>query len=479
MMQTTIMARMASAIALSTITPCVLIGASLLPADATVGSNLQTRATVTLSEVAPQGGIEITLTSDDPAQLQFSTTPDGAGAGSITILTKVGFRESPEFWVHGLASDGAVTYTATAPGFSAGTGTVSLSPSAIVITGPYRGAKFPTTTRAQASRIAVYSVRVDSSRKYVEQQVVAGGLSTEVEITSSNPEVGTVTNSKLTIAGGAASAVTDFQPLAPGETSLAVTVPPGFSAPAEMAAVVAVVSTPGIGLTGGVAIGKNLQLGAVVGLGEAAHEGGVSVTLTSNDPSRLLLSASPTDVGSKTISIKIPAGGVNSSFYLQALADSGTASYDAVAPGYVSRTASVMLAPSGVVLMPRPYGPPDEAEVLRKEGGAGTSGFVSSLSDGHTMALVAWMVQLDPATLRGADITVQPLRAGLSVTVDMKISNTAVGKVSSPVTITGGSDHAVTEFKPLRTGTTVISAITPPGFTTSSNSTTVNAIVRE
>jgi hypothetical protein len=191
------------------------------------------------------------------------------------------------------------------------------------------------------------------------------------------------------------------------------------------------------------------------------------------------LSASPTDVGSKTITIKIPAGGVNSSFYLQALTDSGTASYDAVAPGYVSRTASVMLAPSGVVLMPRPYGPPDEAEVLRKEGGAGTSGFVSSLSDGHPMALVAWMVQLDPATLRGADITVQPLRAGLSVTVDMKMSNTAVGKVSSPVTITGGSDHAVTEFKPLRTGTTVISAITPPGFTTSSNSTTVNAIVRE
>jgi hypothetical protein len=475
MMQTT----MASAIALSIMTPCLLIAAGLSPADVGVGSNLQTRATVTLSEVAPQGGLEITLTSDDPARLQFSTTPDGAGAGSITLLTKVGFRESPEFWVHGLAGDGTVTYTATAPGFSAGTGTVSLSPSAIIITGPYRGPKFPTTTRAQVSRIVVYSVRLDSSHKYVEQQVVAGGLSTEVEITSSNPEVGTLTYSKLTIAGGAANAMTDFQPLAPGETSLSLNVPPGFSAPAEWATVVAVVSTPGLGLTGGVAIGKNLQIGAVVGLGEAAQEGGVSLTLTSNDPSRLLLSASPTDVGSKSVTIKIPAGGVNSSFYLQALADSGTASYDAVAPGYVSRTASVMLAPSGVVLMPRPYGPPDEAEVLRKEGGAGTSGFVSSLSDGQTMALVAWMVQLDPATLRGADITVQPLRAGLSVTVDMKMSNTAVGKLGSPVTIIGGSDHAVTEFKPLQTGTTIISAITPRGFTTASNSTTVNAIVRE
>lgn len=472
--------RPASAAALAImIFPPFLFGASLVPDSVAVGSNLQTRATVTLSEPAPPGGLEITLTSDDPAQLQFSATPEGGGTGSITVITKEGFRESPEYWVHGLGLEGTVTYSATGSGFSTGTGIVTLSPSAIIIKGPYRGPKFSTTARSMPSRLIVYSVRLDSSSKYLEQQAVAGGLSIDVEVTNSNPVVGTIAASPLTLAGGVATAITEFQPLAPGETTLAVHVPPGFSTPVEGAALTAAVIIPGIAVTNELAIGKNLQVGGVVGLGDPAPEGGAAITLTSDDPTRLLLSPSETDVGSKSLVITIPAGGFNARFYLQSLADTGRVTYTATAQGYAGRTGTVMLAPSGVVLLPKPYGPPDEAEVLRKEGGAGTSGFVSRLSVGGSMPLVAWMVQLDPITHRGADITVQPLRAGVSVTVELKVSNSAVGKVDSPVTIPGGADHAVAQFTSLQNGTTIISAITPPGFTTASNSTTVSAIVRE
>jgi hypothetical protein len=65
----------------------------------------------------------------------------------------------------------------------------------------------------------------------------------------------------------------------------------------------------------------------------------------------------------------------------------------------------------------------------------------------------------------------------MSVTVDLKSTNSSVGTVASPVIIAPGSDHGVTKFTPLATGSTVISVVTPEGFVESSNDTTLKAIV--
>jgi hypothetical protein len=291
--------------------------------------------------------------------------------------------------------------------------------------------------------------------------------------------VGKITSSQVLIAGGAADATTEFQPVAPGDTVLAVSVPPGFTAPAKFAAITAGVMTPGISIANEIAVGQNLQLAGSVGLGEAAPASGVVVTLTSSSPGRLLLSPKADEVGSETIRVNIPAGGISAPYYLQALAGSGTVTYTASAPGYASRTGTVTLTPSGVVITPRAYGPPDEAEVLRAGGGADSArGFVTNLSGRAAMPLVVWMMQLDPVTKRGADITVQPLRAGLSVKVVLKSSDPGVGTVASPVTLVAGSDHAVTEFSPVKPGSTLISAIAPDGFITPANSPFLPALVR-
>ena len=67
----------------------------------------------------------------------------------------------------------------------------------------------------------------------------------------------------------------------------------------------------------------------------------------------------------------------------------------------------------------------------------------------------------------------------MSITVNVESSNPAAGTVKSPVVIKGGSDIGHSEFVALTKGTTLITAITPSGFTKSTNSTTVEAIVKD
>jgi hypothetical protein len=448
----------------------------LLAPNAAVGSNLEAPAKIKLDEPAPDSGTEITLRSADPKRLRISKTPDKLGTASIVIRARPGNLESQEFWLQALESSGTVTYTAEAQGLSIGAGTVTLSPSGILISGPYRIPKFPTTTGAVPSKIRLYTARLDSSLKFSEEQVVTGGLN--VEVTNSNPLVGRLADSPAVIPAGANSATTQFQPSGEGDVTFAVKAPPGFSVPAEFATVTASVRKPGIVVTDDLFIGQNLEVGGALALGELAPINGLTVTLTSSDPSQLLLSASKTEIGSKSIQIKIPAEGINATYFLQALGNSGEVEYTATAPGFRSRTGVVKLTPSGITLTPYFQGPPDEAQVLKKEVSDGTHGFtMKMMPELPPMKLIAWTAQLDPKTHRSADITVQPLRAGMSLTIPLINSNPTVGNIASEITITGGSEHGSVDFTAASAGTTEISIVTPKNFTMSANSTKVIGVV--
>jgi len=442
---------------------------------------LQAEATVAMYTAAPAGGVVITLTSSDPSRVLLSTIPNAAGLPSITVTASPGFVVSPAFYVQGLANSGIITYTASAPGYASATAKVTLAPSGIVIAGPARvGNPIRTTLGRLASTpplVAVYSAQLDASGNFVVVQPVRGGASITVNVTNSNPEVGTIGASRLTIPSGSLNATTPFDFRTVGETTLSVDVPSGFRLPAQFTTVKALVSAPKLAVTERVYIGANLEIPGAVLLGAPAPDHGVTITLTSADPGRLLLSTSATILGSKSITVTIPAGGTHGTYYMQALADSGSVTYTAEGPGYGSHTGTINLAPSGVVLA-GPSGPPDEAEILRPESPLRPGGFFSSVA-GRNTAVTVFTVYLDPKTHRGADITVQPLRAGLSLTVALKNSDPAVGTASETVTIAGGSDHGDTEFKPLAVGTTVLSAVTPEGFTAASNSTTLKAVVKQ
>lgn len=449
----------------------------LLLTSFTVGANLEVPTTVALSEAAPVEGLVITLTSADPAKVKLATTPDQAGSASITMMARGGFRATPEFYIQGLQGSGSVAYSATATGFKSANGTVKLAPAAIAIGGP-AGANpsFLAVAGSRPTKINVFSVALDDAGNAVPQ-LIAGGLSATVELTTSVPAVGSFTTSKLTIQGGLGTAGTQFLPTTPGQTTLAVSVPAGFAPASKNSTITANVIVPGIGVTENVTIGQNLQVGAAVSLGTRAGQGGVRVTLTSDKPDKLILSNSSTEKGTGSITITIPESGVTSTYFLQALGQSGTVTYTATATGYKTRTGTITLAPSGVVMV-GPLTLP-EGQLLRPaaQGGARQQGFLSSVSAGKPTRLYIHTVQLDPVSHRAADITIQALRAGLSLTVDLKNSNPNVGTIDSRVTIEGGTDHAVTQFVPKSEGPVALSVVTPAGFTEASNDAWLQVIV--
>ena len=458
-----------------------IAGSALTLPSLTVGRNLQTSATITLAEPAPEIGVRFTVTSDDPSRLLLSAAPDQAGSSSISVTVNPNFRASREFWVHGLGDSGSVGYTVNAQGMDTTKGTVTLAPSAIVIIGPFRAPSFPTTPRGEVAKITLVSVALNSSKQVNQEQQVAGGTQVEVSISNSNPEVGKLADSKLRLTGGSSFAETQFQPVAVGNTTMAPVQPKGFTVPEQYAAVSAAVSEPGLGIVGEMFLGKNLQYTGILCLGEPAPPGGLKVTFKSADGSKLLVSPREDQVGSESLTITVPEGKSNANYYLQALGDSGIVTYEASAPKFRSRTARVGLTSSGVIVAYSHYGPPDEAAVLGKGALDDAREFFVSLADAkqHKVPVSVWTAYLDRETGRAADITVQPLRAGATATVVIKSSDPGVASVDSPVTIPSGKNHAMSQLRPQTKGKTVISVSTPSGFATPTNATSAPATVKE
>jgi hypothetical protein len=472
--------RLLSMIAAAGLAPFLLGGATLRAPAFTVGRNLQAAGNLLLPERAPEAGLEVTITSEDPARVTFATAPDQPGAARIVLKAPPRAIATPEFWVHGMSDSGEAAYTIAAPGFDAGKGVVKLAPSAIVIVGPFRLASFSTTPRSPGSKLTIVAALLDSSRKVVEEQQIAGGLKFETAISNSSPEAGVVDPAKVTLAGGVSAVGAYFKPAAVGSTVLATAQPAGFTAPAELASVTAVVDKPGLALTDEFTLGKDLQILGVLCLGEAAPEGGLEVTMTSSDPQKLVLSAHEKELGSGVLKLRVPAGALTAQYYLQALADSGSVTYRAVAEGFRHRVAKIGLAPSGFIVAYAKYGPPDEAAVLRDaaNGHADERRFYASVAAaGGPVQLAVFSAYLDPKTGMAADITVQPLRAGVSARVSLRSSNPAVGTVESPLEIVAGNNRAMAGFQPVAPGETVISIDTPAGFRRPANATAAPATV--
>jgi hypothetical protein len=436
-----------------------VVATTVLPTSATVGQNLETTVRINLGGVAPPAGLTFTVVSSDPTKMVLSATAGTAGSASIDVPVQGGRSSSQSFYVHGLASAGSVSYTATATGFGFGTGEVTLAPSGIVIAGPFgSGNPIITTPAGGPQNLTVSSVVLDGGGNVLATQQVSGAVS--VTVTSSDPAVGTISDSPVVIAAASTSVTTQFLPASNGTTSISVNVPAGFAVPAQFGSVFASISTPGIGLTDGSSIGQNLQIGGTVVLGQAAPAGGLDVTLTSNNPGELLLSTTPTGAGTASITITIPAGSISGTYYLQAAAASGTPTYTGTAPGYSSRTASVVLTPSGVVIV--------------GSGGPGLPFMIVPLAGGPAPVFVT-MAQLDP--ISHGYLCSQQLAGGRTASVTLNNTSPGIGTVPSPALFNGGSEATVVLFTPIALGLTSLQVVTPPGYTAATNNASLTVLV--
>src|SRR5581483_10083193 len=240
--------------------------AGLIVADDTVGNNLETQETVNFQGVAP-AGTQVLVTSNSP-QLKLSTTATGVGANSIAITLSTAASHTPPFFVYGFSNSGTATYTASANGFTAGIGTITMVPSGVVISGPSNigAGGFQTSTISGTTKITVYTAQLDGSGNYLNTQALAGGLNVTVNLSNSNSSVGSLASSSLPITPGTDRTSTTFTPLNVGSTTITAGVPSGFSTPvAADQSVTATVSLPGLTVFNS-SIGQFLENGSTITL---------------------------------------------------------------------------------------------------------------------------------------------------------------------------------------------------------------------
>lgn len=423
-----------------------VISSSLMPENVRVGQNLQTTASVKLSAPAPTGGLTVVVTSGDSKQVLLSASSQTAGSASITLPVQAGRTSTQEFYVQGLGSSGSVTYTATSAGFGSGSGTVSLGPSTFVLNGPFGlGIDFVTTTGAEFPMLTIYPALVQSTGELIEFQQVQGGLSVDVPVSSSVPSVGTIVKSPVKLTGGSGSATTQFRPMAAGSTIIQAETVAGFAATSRLDTITANVRSPGLHVSQSLIIGKSLQSIGTVLLSEPAPPSGLLITLNTNS-NLIRLARSAADAGSNTITFAVQGGETSAIYYVQAFADTGSATYTARAIGFAPITASVTFVPSAFVIT----GPM----------GVGSS-LLAPLSGGDQPVRI-YAVLRNPET--GEFDTAQPLAGGQWLPLTLTNSNPAAGTIPSAVTLSGGADNLVVPFTPLSNAITTVSVVTPPGF---------------
>ncbi len=235
-----------------------VVSSQISPGNVTVGQGLEINTNFML-QGAPLGNTDFLVISKDPTKLLFANDATSAGTASIIVTIPLGLSNSPDYFVHGLGNVGTVGYTvcqsngatpnpqcASNPVFGSADGTVTLSKSGFVLQSPFGqvGGDFFTSTLSGNSNITVLSALLDQSGGFLTTQLLAGGTSAFVNVTSGNTTVGTITTSPVTISGGTNNGVTQFTPKAQGTTLISASTPPGFTTPSQFASLNATVARP-------------------------------------------------------------------------------------------------------------------------------------------------------------------------------------------------------------------------------------------
>jgi hypothetical protein len=421
----------------------------------TVGQNLQLPLTVTLS--SGSSGSPVTISSSNPGVVTLAARPTDAGSGQISITPGLGTTTFQVF-AFGVANSGSSTITAHTANYVDGTSPITAAPSAFVLAGPNGTGGSFTTGPLSATQLTISAVPLDSSGNPGSPQALAGAQSAVVTLSVGTSALGTVAPTSIAFTGGQNNLGAQFNA---GTTAVSSTItanePAGFSTPAGSANVLSVtISVQNLQCTA-VTVGQNFENQTTCALNGPASSDTI-VTLTSNDPTKLLLAVNATDPGSISISRTIRTGGTSTPpFYVYGVGNTGQTSFGATAGG-LTGTGTVTLAKSGFVLI-SPFG---------------LGANFPATAGGAPIGITVQTALLDAS---GNYLDTQAVAGGISASVAVTSSNTSVGTVTSPAVITGANNTATVQFQALSGGTTVLTAVAPGGYTTPASFASVTATV--
>ena len=435
-----------------------------------VGSSLQGQLRLTLGG-SSHGGVTVQVTSSDPTKVKLSPDATTAGTASINIALANG-ESYKDFYMQGVreAASGDVTITATQALFTNGTTTVKL------VQPVFRLYSLDTTTTTLSAddEFYVYAGVLNTAGTGVWfWQTVSAAGPLPVTFTSSNTAVGQI--KKTGASGGSitvelpvnreytsttvASGGVSFDALGAGTTVVAATAP-GFNNAWSEASTTVTVSQPGMTITdpwtGAYRVGSSLQGQLRLTLGGSSH-GGVTVQVTSSDPTKVKLSPDATTAGTASINIALANGESYKDFYMQGVreAASGDVTITATQALFTNGTTTVKL----VQPVFRLYSLDTTTTTLSAD-----DEFYAYAGVLNTAGTSIWFWQPVsaagplPVTFTSSNTAVGQIKktgaSGGSITVEIPVNR----EYSSTTVATGG-----VAFDALGAGTTVVAA-TAPGF---------------
>jgi hypothetical protein len=374
------------------------LGAIVLPSNITVGPNQSAPFPVGLVTGAPPGGVTITLTSGDPSKVTISP--------STVFIADLATTPAIQPQVTGV-NLGSATITGTAPGFNPDTQTVQVT----------------AALGFSPSNLTIGKNVTQNLTLTLSSPAPAGGL--VVGLSSSNPSVATVPGT-VTIPGNGTSVIVPVTGVAPGSATIHASAPPALP---DTTAAVTVVDLGPIGLPPSVAVGLGQSVGLPISLPAPAPPGGVTLTLTSSDPSKVSIVPS-------TIFVASGLGAPATQPQLNGL-NLGQATIGVSGPFY---------------------------------------------SPGTTVALVTASLSFTPSSLTITGLSSQNLTLNLSgsapsggLTVNLSSSNTAVATVPPTVTFAPGTTTANVPVTGVGSGSAVIHASSLPSIPDATANITVQA----
>ena len=324
-----------------------------LPSGAAVGLGQSAAFTVALPLAAPAGGVTVALTSSDSTRVTVTPSTVTVNAGQTTPASQ------PQ--VTGV-NVGSASITASAPGYTSSTAAVQVSASVSFT---------PQNVTINPSSIRDLTLNLSAAAP-------TGGLT--VNLSSSNPAVASVP-ATATFTAGSNSVSVPVTALTPGPAVIHAS---GTNIPDATANVTVTSNSQAITLTNA-SVGKDLEVSVSVSIPNPAPTGGQRITLTSGNPSALLIAGRPGDVGTASLIITIPEGlTAVSGVYLQGLVSTGATTLTASAGGFVDGVATITLTPSGFVL----------------SGPNGVGGSSMSTSPGVSTTMTVYPARLDAALNR-------------------------------------------------------------------------------
>ncbi len=408
------------------------------------------QATVKDAYGNPVSGVTVTFTAPG------SGLPSGTFAGatnSTTANTNTnGIATAPVFTANSLAGSYTVTATITG-GTPASFSLTNLAGSAHSI------AATPSSKNQSAWTNSAFALPLQATVTDASGNPVSG-----ITVTFTAPAAGS--GASGTFAGGnTATANTDTNGIATAPTFTANS----FAGSYTVTATATGITTPAsFSLTNNVqptllmppvSVGANLEVPVTVGLNAPAASN-LTVTITSPDSSKVLLSLDPTLVGTgnggtSSVPITIYQGTDGNAFarvYVQSLdvptgATPDTIQLTVTAPGYAPLPVTVTLTPSALVL----------------NGGNGYGQNFSTQTQSVPLTVAAYGLD-SSLNIAGSP---QMIRGGLNPSVNVSSGDTTIGTISGTAALAGGNPYASgLSFQPGNVGSTLLTVTQPSGFST-------------